>query len=751
MEYPDNWVFDFDQETLTVDFETTPYVKYLDKGESSLPILKSINLSFNDYENEIQKLLLNQFQIILSFFNTEVLCNENRYFEFFSHRVVKYIEAEIIYSINFWAFGSLKEFVRHRVNASLLRFLKFLTALQVMVLEKYNYGRDLSHLSEIEPEKDALAEHLEDLLVDYQQLNTLITYFRKAYGDLYSKLQTKSLIDQREINVIGKIFLFCKLFFAVNPRAIWKTLNKSVSEKTESEALMILLKANDRLKNDIYEKIHKYSSIENERKGVEDYILLQFGNTQTFKKVLKEVDRQHKHPLYEEESYRDRRRLAVSYVRTLDDEIQEKKYIPDDKKRNMLKVGLKDAFHRRNNDQNVKEEFLKELEAKKEKEKEKKDLLSLLAGSANSPLKNNKFVPIDARFSETEYQLSKSIKTVDTLTLPGKGTGISSFITDEPRGKKEASSTIGAEDDHHHHQENESALSDLPDITPDSSQDGDLDFFLKETLDEKFLSDMLEQKLEPKKLKSTNEQKVMQAEIKNRNFLLKKKQQKQAAAAAAPSSFNNLTQVTKKENNSEDNVNPLFSSKNSDIDDEQPFGRKKLGSFFEKALKELRDANDPTYTASKEERGQDVPDEQLLGNLIGEEDSYDDEDKDSDDEYGMKFRHNKNTDSIQLNNKFITTIHKMRDKHVMLPGYSKLPKNTVNWTPYENVDLERKRDKWLLVKDKCRTMQIQNEIIVSMEEEDPTYGLDIAIRPLEFFSRVSARWKKCTIEFIKLD
>ena len=310
MNYPDDWVFEFDQETLTSDFDSISYVDYLEGRQPTLARLKEVALSFNEYENEIQKVLMNQYQLLLSFFNTEVLCNEHNYFQYFSQIVAKFIEVEILYGISFWVFGSLKGFVRHRINSSIARTLRFLSTLQVHVLEKYHKDKTMNFLDENEPEKDSLTEYLEDMYVDYQQLNTMIVYMRKAYAELYSKLQTKSLASEQEMNMIGKVIMYCKVFFMANPKAILKVVGKVVPQNAEKDVVLDILRTNEVLRKQIIAKRNEYISPEMEKKKIEDYVLKQFSSTFTFRNMISDVDKRYKHPIYEEEILPERKKAG---------------------------------------------------------------------------------------------------------------------------------------------------------------------------------------------------------------------------------------------------------------------------------------------------------------------------------------------------------------------------------------------------------------------------------------------------------
>ena len=92
-------------------------------------------------------------------------------------------------------------------------------------------------------------------------------------------------------------------------------------------------------------------------------------------------------------------------------------------------------------------------------------------------------------------------------------------------------------------------------------------------------------------------------------------------------------------------------------------------------------------------------------------------------------------------------MHYIKDEQSTFTHYFKPVKYALNLTPMEHIDSQRRSDKWTIVKDKCRTMQIQNEFIETLNEEDPTFGLNITIRSLEYLSRRTARARGGEIDF----
>ena len=78
-----------------------------------------------------------------------------------------------------------------RLEASLLRTLLILREFQIQICPRYirNRNADDEAYYANDPNDDCLNEMLEDLLVDYDDLKTIIAFFEKAYGELFNKLQ----------------------------------------------------------------------------------------------------------------------------------------------------------------------------------------------------------------------------------------------------------------------------------------------------------------------------------------------------------------------------------------------------------------------------------------------------------------------------------------------------------------------------------------------------------------------------------
>jgi len=92
-------------------------------------------------------------------------------------------------------------------------------------------------------------------------------------------------------------------------------------------------------------------------------------------------------------------------------------------------------------------------------------------------------------------------------------------------------------------------------------------------------------------------------------------------------------------------------------------------------------------------------------------------------------------------------MQQIKEEESLFTTYFKPAKCTIALRSLENVDIQRRKDKWSFAKDKWRTRQIQNEIVANLDEEDPTFGLNITIRSLEYFSRRTARARNGAIDF----
>jgi len=226
-------------------------------------------------------------------------------------------------------------------------------------------------------------------------------------------------------------------------------------------------------------------------------------------------------------------------------------------------------------------------------------------------MKNSRFIPVDARFSHNDYQFSRAGKTNDSFNANPRT--FSSFLQAEERvqrGREGATSTVGDE-----LLESEffppSELSDF--VTENMYEADEIDAFLKYRINEDFLNDVSARKLEPKKLQEKNEPRAFQGESKARNFFQRKKPNK----GQAPSTQSIFALSNKKDTLSEDQTTLQFSRRTSIHDDEIGSRKRGISLFLNNALMKINEAGEGGYVPAKEDKGLDVPDEQLLGNLIG--------------------------------------------------------------------------------------------------------------------------------------
>jgi len=185
----------------------------------------------------------------------------------------------------------------------------------------------------------------------------------------------------------------------------------------------------------------------------------------------------------------------------------------------------------------------------------------------------------------------------------------------------------------------------------------------------------------------------------------------------------------------------------------QARGRKKLGTFFDKSFNSLAtmQMGDIDPNAAKEERGPDLPDDELIGTLVGDEPNQYLEDDDEDYEEGEKSPQKKNTGQKESeHNKFVDYMRALKEQRQMLHGYHRLARFHINLGPEDNVDKTRRRNAWSHLYDRKLSSQVLNEMWAGLEEEDPTFGLDKTIRSLDYLSRMTLKGRTGAINFHKL-
>ena len=102
-------------------------------------------------------------------------------------------------------------------------------------------------------------------------------------------------------------------------------------------------------------------------------------------------------------------------------------------------------------------------------------------------------------------------------------------------------------------------------------------------------------------------------------------------------------------------------------------------------------------------------------------------------------------------NKFVEYMRGLKEQQrQMLHGYRPLARFNVNLGQIDNVDRTRRRNAWSHYYDRKLSQQVQNDILAGMEEEDPTFGLNITIRSLDYLSRSTTRGRTGAINFHRI-
>ena len=124
------WFIEYDKESFDKNFLKVDYLKYLNRAISVLPLEElnsSIELSENRVERLLQEQLLEQHNLLVSYFNELNSQTDDKKYHFkdFIRISSLFLQLEKLYFQQYWEFDLLKDFILNRLFASFLRFFKF--------------------------------------------------------------------------------------------------------------------------------------------------------------------------------------------------------------------------------------------------------------------------------------------------------------------------------------------------------------------------------------------------------------------------------------------------------------------------------------------------------------------------------------------------------------------------------------------------------------------------------------------------
>lgn len=205
------WFHEYDRESFEKIFLKVDYLKYINLALSSLPIEEieaPLQLSENRIERLIQNQLLEQQDLLVSFFNdlNSQIDGQKYYFKDFIRITKLYLQLERLYIQQYWEFDLLKDFLMNRLFSSLLRFLKF--------VQSFHNSICVTKLKMLKSSEIDESPRLKK--------NTLLDFFKK--GELLVHIEDLVPFQQ---------------YFHVSLESLAKSLDRSLSTALSKERLFI--------------------------------------------------------------------------------------------------------------------------------------------------------------------------------------------------------------------------------------------------------------------------------------------------------------------------------------------------------------------------------------------------------------------------------------------------------------------------------------------------------------------------------
>ena len=247
MSLPDDWFIDYDQQTLASKLKGVNYDVFAPAERDILPNeLNKIEFSLVKYESILQRHFVAQHNVTHSFFNTESLVSEDSAFQLYAKTMLNFIKAEINYCYYFWQNERFLDHLVHRLDASLLRTYYFLLQLHKRLT------RAGSNRRSVWTPDQSLEDMIEYLVVPLPDLAAFIQFFEKTFEDLYHKLSPLARSYQLELNLIIAIWTVSNMYIDYCFEDIVSVSSSKFSHKDEQTLKETLLGRNEtfRVKQD---------------------------------------------------------------------------------------------------------------------------------------------------------------------------------------------------------------------------------------------------------------------------------------------------------------------------------------------------------------------------------------------------------------------------------------------------------------------------------------------------------------------
>lgn len=202
------WFVEFDKESIETKMQNVNFALFAPAEREIGPNdLNRVGLSNVEFEAALMKHFCSQLNIMHNFLSTEAIANDDQSFQRYARKMLNYTKAEMSYCYTFWQNEKLLDYVIYRLDATLLRTYYFLLDLHKNVvrcktLENRSYWNINESLEEL---AGYLALRMEDLVC-------LIQYFENAYEMLYNRVSQFSQIYPLEVNLVAAIWGVANMF-----------------------------------------------------------------------------------------------------------------------------------------------------------------------------------------------------------------------------------------------------------------------------------------------------------------------------------------------------------------------------------------------------------------------------------------------------------------------------------------------------------------------------------------------------------
>lgn len=284
MSLGDDWYIDFDRFSLESKLQSVNFGIYTSSDRDILPSdLNKIEFSLVKFESALMRHFVAQFNTVYNFFNTESTTNENPHFQRYARKMLNYTKAELHYCFTFWQNEKHADFVGNRLNATLIRTYYFLLDLQMNVCKRIPKENKSYWTAE-----DSLEDLSEYLAVKYQDLAAFLQFFEKYFEELYHKLSPLVRTYPLEVNLIVAIWTISNMFFSFSYNDIVQVAGSKFSSAEETKFVDRILSSNEMIR--MRAELAKKKSVEEEQRERKEFLSQEMYLSKTVSKIAQDFD-----------------------------------------------------------------------------------------------------------------------------------------------------------------------------------------------------------------------------------------------------------------------------------------------------------------------------------------------------------------------------------------------------------------------------------------------------------------------------